>query len=121
MATIRDFVQVSNVQSINVIDLWLPQQLDSEEFDKLNESLLGVLDGKISGRWLLDLSAVDYAGSSVLGMMINMRQHIKTGGGKLALCGLTARMTAIFRTCCLEKLFVIARSREEAVRLLGGK
>ena len=117
----KEFVQVTTVNSINVIDLWLPEQLDSGEFDRLNESLLKVLDGKINGRWLLDLSAVDYMGSSVLGMLINMRQHIKTGGGKLALSGLTPRMAQIFRTCCLEKLFVIARTRDDAVRTLGGK
>jgi anti-anti-sigma factor len=116
-----DFVQTTVVQSINVIDLKLPEQLDSEEFDQLNESLLRVLDGKISGRWLLDLSAVDYMGSSVLGLMINIRQHIKAGGGTLALSGLTPRMAQIFRTCCLEKMFVIARTREEGIRALGGK
>jgi anti-anti-sigma factor len=117
----RDFVQVTEVQSINVIDLWLPEQLDSDEFDRLNTSLMKVLDGKINGRWLLDLSAVDYMGSSVLGMMINVRQHIKTGGGKLALAGLTPRMAQIFRTCCLEKLFSIGKAREDGIRLLGGK
>ncbi len=117
----RDFVKVTTVQSIDVIDLWLPEQLDSEEFDRLNESLMRTLDGKINGRWLLDLAAVNYMGSSVLGLMINIRQHIKSGGGKLALSGLTPRMAQIFRTCCLEKLFVIARNREEGLRALGGR
>jgi anti-anti-sigma factor len=116
-----DFVQTAVVQSVNVIDLKLPEQLDSEEFDHLNDSLLKVLDGKISSRWLLDLSAVDYMGSSVLGLMINIRQHVKSGGGTLALCGLTPRMAQIFRTCCLEKMFLIARTRAEGVRALGGK
>ncbi len=117
----RQFVNLTTVQSISVIDLRLPEQLDSEEFDRLNESMMGVLDGKISGKWVLDLTAVDYMGSSVLGLMINIRQHIKTGGGKLVLAGLTPRMTQIFRTCCLEKLFQIGRTREDAIRLLGGK
>jgi anti-anti-sigma factor len=117
----KDFVKVTTTASVNVIDLWLPAQLDSSEFDRLNESLLGVLQGKADGRWLLDLSAVDYMGSSVLGMMINMRQHIKSGGGKMALSGLTPRMAAIFRTCCLEKLFTITKTRDEAVRSLAGR
>ena len=117
----RDFVKVITVQSVDVIDLWLPEQLDSEEFDRLNQTLMRTLDGKISGRWLLDLAAVNYMGSSVLGLMINMRQHIKSGGGKLALSGLTPRMQQIFRTCCLEKLFVITRNRDEGVRELGGR
>jgi anti-anti-sigma factor len=117
----KDFVKVTTTASVNVIDLWLPQQLDSGEFDRLNESLLGVLAGKADDRWLLDLSSVDYMGSSVLGMLINLRQHIKTGGGKLALSGLNPRMLQIFRTCCLEKLFKIERTREEGIRSLGGK
>ncbi len=115
----RDFVKVSTLKSVEIIDLWLPETLDSEEFDRLNTSLLGVLDAKIDGAWLLDLSAVDYMGSSVLGLMINIRQHIKAGGGKLAISGLTPRLTQIFRTCCLEKLFVICRTREEGLRTLG--
>ena len=116
-----DFVKVRIVQSVSVIDLALPEELDSDEFDKLNEELLKVLDGKISGKWLLDLSAVDYMGSSVLGLMINIRQHIKSGGGRLALSGLSPRLAGIFRTCCLEKLFVITRTSEEGVRALGGR
>ncbi len=117
----RDFVKVTTVQMIDVIDLWLPEQLDSEEFDRLNQTLMRTLDAKINGRWLLDLASVNYMGSSVLGLMINIRQHIKSGGGKLALSSLTPRMSQIFRTCCLEKLFVIARDREEGIRALGGR
>jgi anti-sigma B factor antagonist len=116
-----NFVNVTVVQSVSVIDLRLPEQLDSDEFDQLNEALMSVLDRGIKASWLLDLSAVDYMGSSVLGLMINIRQHIKTGGGKLALAGLSPRMTQIFRTCCLERLFQIGRNREEAIKLLGGK
>ena len=117
----KDFVKVTNTQSASVIDLALPESLDSEEFDRLNESMLSAVDGKSSGKWVLDLSAVDYMGSSVLGLMINVRQHIKTAGGKLALCGLSPRLTQIFHTCCLEKLFTIAKTRDEALRALGAR
>ncbi len=108
-----DFVKLISEGSVNVIELSLPEQLDSDEFDRLNKDLMRVLDKKISGRWLLDLSSVEYMGSSVLGLMINARQHIKTGGGKLALSGLTPRLAQIFRTCCLEKLFVISKTRDD--------
>src|SRR3954471_21971508 len=116
-----DLVKVATAESVNVIDLALPESLDSEEFDRLNESMLGAVDGKSGGKWVLDLSAVDYMGSSVLGLMINVRQHIKTAGGRLALCGLSPRLTTIFHTCCLEKLFTITKTRDEALRALGGR
>lgn len=117
----KEFVRVTTTQSVNVIDLALPESLDSEEFDRLNESMLNTVEGKVSERWVLDLSSVDYMGSSVLGLMINVRQHIKAGGGKLALCGLSPRLLQIFHTCCLEKLFTIAKTRPDAIRALGGR
>jgi anti-anti-sigma factor len=118
-AMAEKFITLSQVDSVQVMDLRLPEQLDSDEFDQLNESFMRVLDGRIDGKWVLDLSAVNYMGSSVLGLMINIRQHIKSGGGKLALAGLTPRMAAIFHTCCLEKLFTIAKTREDAVRAVA--
>ena len=117
----KEFVQVTTTQSVNVIDLALPESLDSEEFDRLNESMLKTLDGKVGDRWVLDLSGVDYMGSSVLGLMINVRQHIKSGGGKLALAGMSPQLMQIFRTCCLEKLFTITKTRADAIRVLGGR
>ena len=104
-----------------MIDLSLPESLDSEEFDRLNEELLSTVDGKSSGKWVLDLSAVDYMGSSVLGLMINVRQRIKAAGGRLALCALSPQLTQIFHTCCLEKLFTITKTRAEAIRWIGGR
>ena len=118
-AMAEKFVNVSQVGVVQVMDLRLPEQLDSQEFDELNTALMRVLDGRINGKWVLDLSSVNYMGSSVLGLMINIRQHIKSGGGKLALAGLTPRMAAIFHTCCLEKLFTIAKTRDDAVRAVG--
>jgi anti-anti-sigma factor len=97
----------------------LPESLDSEEFDALNESMLRTVEEKAADRWVLDLSSVNYMGSSVLGLMINFRQHIKSGGGRLALCGLSPRLMQIFHTCCLERLFTITKTRHDAVRLLG--
>jgi anti-anti-sigma factor len=116
----KDFVQLSVIDSVNVLGLTLPGSLDSEEFDVLNESMLKSVSGKASDRWVLDLSGVNYMGSSVLGLMINVRQQIKSGGGQLALCGLSTPLMRIFHTCCLERLFIIMRSRQDALRALKG-
>ena len=41
---------------------------------------------------MLDLTDVVYMGSSVLGLMVNVRQTIKSAGGKLVLCGMSERL-----------------------------
>src|SRR5271170_3438518 len=117
----KDFVKVSVMQSVHVIELKLPQMLDSEEFDHLNTSVLKTLDGKTAQHWVVDVSSVDYMGSSVLGLMINIRQQIKSGGGKLMLAGLSPQLRDIFKTCCLESLFQIAKTRADAVRTLADR
>jgi anti-sigma B factor antagonist len=112
-------VKTHSAQAITVVELNLPDGLDSTVFDRLNEDLQGVFDpqaGNNSNRWVLDLSNVSYLGSAALGFMVNIRHRVRTHNGKLALCNLSPRLYQIFKTCCLEKLFTITRSRDEALR-----
>lgn len=115
----QDFFRHRIEDSINVIELDLPSTLDAAEFDRLNESILTIFDGQTGGQWIIDLSAVDYVGSSVLGLIVNLRQRIKSGKGKLVLCGLSNHLTQIFRHSSLERLFVICRDREDAMSRLS--
>ena len=115
----EDFYKVADAQGVNVIELMLPDVLDAAEFDQLNESVMALLDGKASERWVLDLTQVQYMGSAVLGFMVNIRQQVKQSQGKLALCGLSPRMAEVFRACSLERLFTITRGRLEALSAVG--
>jgi anti-anti-sigma factor len=104
---------------VRVVELSLPLSLDPHEFDRLNEHLLKTLGEHAADRWVMDLTRALYMGSAVLGLMVNIRQVIKTGGGKLVLCGLSDRLVQVFQTSCLVRLFVIARTRSDAVRIVG--
>ena len=111
-----ELLQVSQIGTVQVIELWLPETLDSEEFGRLNDSLIAAASGGGPDRALvLDLARLAYAGSSVLGLLVNVRQKVKEAGGRLVLCGLSDRLLQIFRTCSLERLFLIRRSRDEAM------
>ena len=41
-----------------------------------------------------------YMGSAVLGLMVNIRQVVMKGHGKVVLCGMSDRLMRIFETCC---------------------
>jgi anti-anti-sigma factor len=101
--------------SVNLIELFLPVGLDIDEFDRLNESVLALIAAEPGGGWVMDLSKLDYMGSASLGLMVNVRQRVKEGKGRLVLCGLSPRLLQVFKTCCMERLFKIVRTREEAV------
>jgi len=112
------FFHVSSRDSINEVELKLPVHVDTEEFNQLNAEMSRLLVDPGGDRWVLDLSHVSYMGSSVLGLMVNLRQQIKAAGGRLVLCGLSQQLSHVFHTCCLERLFIIVKTREEARREL---
>ncbi len=111
-----DFFRVQLSPAANVIELLLPESVDAMEFDRINESMLSALDGRAAERWVVDLSAVNYLGSSMLGLIVNIRQQVKSAGGKLVLCGLSGRLTQIIHTCSMERLFTIAKNRADALK-----
>ena len=110
-----DLYTLSRSGTVNVVDLTLPHTLDIQEFDRLNESILALVRGEPEGQWVLDLSRLSYMGSAALGLMVNLRQQIKQSGGRLVLCGLSPQLLHIFKTCCMERLFKIVKSRSDAV------
>jgi anti-anti-sigma factor len=110
--------RIQTIEAANVIELQLPQMLDSQEFDRINESILGALHGQAHEKWIIDLTQVSYMGSAMLGLMVNLRQQIKTAGGRLVLCAMPPSLFQIFRTCCMERLFTIAKTRGDALRMI---
>jgi anti-sigma B factor antagonist len=104
--------------AVNIIELALPEPLDSNYFGELNDALSKVFIDAGAKRWIIDLSQVSYMGSSALGLMVNLRQQIRQRGGHVVLCALSPRLLNIFHTCCLERLFTIVKTREEARREL---
>jgi anti-anti-sigma factor len=111
-----ELFRVSTDASVNIIELALPEYLDSTEFDRLNESLMGLFNEKRPKGWIIDLSQVEYMGSAMLGMMVNFRQRVQKGKGKLVLCAVSPRLLEIIRTCCMDRLFPITKTRDEAIK-----
>jgi anti-sigma B factor antagonist len=110
-----DFVKFHPSPRGNVIELLLPKSLESADFDQLNQSMLELVQAQAKHKWVVDLSAVTYMGSAMLGMLINVRQKVRAGGGQLMLCGMSKPLMAIFRTCCMERLFTIVKDRQAAL------
>jgi len=86
---------------------------------RLHESVLAEVSNQSGGNWIVDLSAMSYMGSSLLGLMVNVRQRVRQAGGKLVLCGMNPKLLQVFRTCSLERLFVIRAGRGEALEALA--
>ena len=112
----REFFRLKSEPSLTVIELLLPETLDGLEFDRFSDELWTVLDAKPAHSWVLDLAGVQYMGSAVLGMMVNVRQRVKDARGQLILCGMSPRLYSVFRMCSLERLFTIVKTRPDAIK-----
>jgi anti-anti-sigma factor len=113
-----ELLKVTPLPSAKLVELFLPEDLDSTEFDRLNDGLSTAFETPANGSWILDLTKVDYLGSAALGLFVNIRQSVQGRGGRLVLCHLSPRLMQIFKACCLERLFTITRTRDEALRVL---
>ena len=110
------FVSHTQQGSVRIVSLLLPEILESEEFGALNDALTELIAQEPSGAWVLDLTNADYMGSSMLGLMVNVRQLIKKAKGTLILCGMSPRLMEVFRACSLHQLFTIVGNRGDAVK-----
>ena len=104
--------------AVQILELNVPRNVDMYEFDRVNEEVARVTADDTAGRWVLDMSSTDYIGSAILGVLVNVRQRIRGGGGHLAVCCLSGALVHAMRTCSLYNLFTIAETRAEAVRLV---
>jgi anti-anti-sigma factor len=105
---------------VRVLELRLPPQMDVISFDDLNLALTDEFD-RAPGDYIIDLSATDYVGSAVLGLLVNIRSRVRRSGGRLVLCRLSPRILEIFRIGSLESLFTISATRETAIETLAGR
>ncbi len=67
---------------------------------------------------IIDCQKRDQCGATVMGFFIEVWKKARRRGGKLAVCHLTDHDQDILRTMNLDQLWLIAQSREEAIRLL---
>jgi len=107
--------QVSQEQSVHVMKFILPEMIDTMEIDALIDQVLRALEKTAGERWIMELNEVAYLGSSMLGLMVNIRERIRQADGRLVLCGLSPQLLRIFQACCLERLFTIVKTRAEAM------
>ena len=114
----HDRYNLTSTDGVHVVALRLPVQLDHGEFDRLNEELSSMLRDRPGARFVLDLAEVEYTGSAVLGLLVNLRQGIVEAGGAVVLCELRPRLADILRACALERLFRTAKSRQAAMKAL---
>jgi anti-anti-sigma factor len=84
--------------------------LDEQSTPAIEEQLLGLAGELGSGHLLLDLSGIHYASSIALGMMITVRQKLRTAGGRLTLTGVADEIYDVLDATRLTRLLDIRKA-----------
>lgn len=110
-----DRFRIFAVGACQVIEFFLPAQIEASEFDGLNALLAKAVVEQAGAKWVVDLSNAVYAGSALLGMLINLRTKVKQTKGRLILCGLDPMLERVLRAGSMDRLFTIAPDRSAAL------
>ena len=98
-----------------IIELQIPHTIEAVEFDGINSQLSTDI-GQYSGHhFVLDLQHVQYVGSALLGLMINVRTHVRAIKGTLCMCRIDPYLIKVIKLGSMERLFTIHDTREEAL------
>ena len=98
-----------------IIELSLPAQIESIEFDALYASLSKEILAWPGGKWMIDLAAAEYYGSALLGLLVNLRTHVRKVRGKMVLCCIQPPLQRVIDLGNLHRLFVIAPDRSSGL------
>jgi anti-sigma B factor antagonist len=102
-------------KSARILEFHFRPEVDVLFMDTVMDAVAAELDRAAGSSWVLDLSNINYLNSAGLGLLVNIRQKVKQSRGKLAICGLSPRMLDLFKSCCLERLFTIVKTRAQAL------
>jgi anti-sigma B factor antagonist len=92
--------------------------LDASNAPALKQQVAGLVER--ASRLVLDLSSVEFVDSSGCGAILTCLRQVNGVGGKLAVCGVTRPVRALFELVRMNRILDIHDSREAAVKAVGG-
>jgi anti-sigma B factor antagonist/stage II sporulation protein AA (anti-sigma F factor antagonist) len=109
------YFQISQDDSVQIMELALPPEVDPLVLDRVIQETTQAVVNRPGAPWVLDMGKVRYLNSAGLGLLCNIREKIRKSGGHLVLCNMAPMLAQLFRSCCLEKLFTISKTRPDAI------
>jgi anti-sigma B factor antagonist len=81
--------------------------LDEVSSPEVGEELLGLADARGGARFLLDMGAIEFLTSTMLGLLVSLHRKLRDAGGSLALYGVSSKVYEVFETAHLNQVFEV--------------
>ena len=89
-------------------------EIDLSGAPSLRTHLAGV-QGKVTGRLIIDLKSVPYMDSSGVATLVEAMQQTRRRGVKLVLCNMQEKVRSIFEIARLDTVFTIVDNTDQAM------
>ena len=95
--------------------------LDGRAVEAISKDLYALVDDQARRKIILDMSAVQFLSSSMIGTLISLHKKSHAIKGQVVICGLRAKLREIFQVMKLEKVLKFADSEKDALKLLDAR
>ncbi len=112
--------QVKQQDDVTVLELVDPQLVEYLLVEELREELGNFFEEQQPLKILVDFSNVRWSSTAGVNGLLRIRERLKTVGGQLKLCGMSADVRDKFRMLNLDgRVFDIYADRSEALAAFG--
>lgn len=93
--------------------------LDYQEHEKDVQPLLEAFQDPSLKHAVIDWGNTEAFGSSVLSFLVRLWKRVRTNGGHLALCGVSATQAEVLRLTQFDQFWAVCDSQEQALQTVG--
>ena len=107
---------IQTIQGITIILFEDESILDPLQVQDIGEQLHRLIEEQDRRRLILDFHKVKILSSQMLGVLIGLLKRIRTGQGRIVICGMKADLHKVFKITNLDKLFSFYDTEGQALR-----
>lgn len=108
-------LKIKKSDGISVVEFADRKILEEVSIQEIGEELDRIVEAEPGIQLLLNFKQVDHLSSAALGMLITLKNKVKTTNGALKLSDINRQIFEVFKITRLDKVFDIHSSADEAI------
>lgn len=110
---------VETVKDVTVARFQESALLDPIRIQNVGNALYDLVEQQRCLRLILDFTSVRSLSSSMLGVLLTLKNKLDDAGGRVVVCGLAKDLRRLFEMTALHKVFQFAPDTEQALASFG--
>jgi anti-anti-sigma factor len=112
----KAWFEAEQVDGVTVVTFTAKDLSGADDIEAVGQELFKLLEYFSSPRLVLNLGSVHRLSSLMLGKLLALNARVRTAGGRMVLCRVSANVQGVFKAVNLLQTFPIYGEEHEAVR-----